>query len=271
MRLSGYALHAGTVTSVELRRHQGPITLAQRGFRAPLSELRVLRADHGVTVGHGSGLQVDLVEHLLAAVGGLAIASGLLIDVEGAEVPLLDGGSRLFAHALTELDIPPAPRALRITRDATLSHAESVYHFAPGNDVQMIAHVAFAHPGIGKQEARWDGSSRAFLSNIAPARTFGFRADVNALWGRGRARLAAIPAGLAALERAVQIFDDHSPPAAGCARSNEVARHKLLDLIGDFTLHGGPPLGRVTAERPGHRATHDVVARALALGVLAWS
>src|SRR5207302_3374159 len=106
----------------------------------------------------------------------------------------------------------------------------------------------------------------------ARARTFGFVNQAAALAGRGgaglAARLAAGDSGAAtsALREAVVIFDESSGPYR--LLENEVAKHKLLDLIGDFALYGGPPLGRVVARRPGHTATQRIVQQPPAPGIL---
>jgi UDP-3-O-[3-hydroxymyristoyl] N-acetylglucosamine deacetylase len=271
VRLCGPALHAGVVTSVELSSHDGPLTFQQGEVRVALADARVVRADHGVTIAHASGLRIDLVEHLLAALGGLSRTSGVLVRVEGPELPLLDGGALRYSEALLEL-APSAcavARHLTVTRRESLHFEDSAYHFAPRRAVALRVRVAFEHAAIGRQEAAWDGSPDRFLRDIARARTFGFRADVEALWARGRAGLAATAEGVAALAGSVLVFGDPADPRAPpSAQPHEIARHKLLDLIGDLTLYGGPPHGSVIAERPGHRATHDIVPRALASGLL---
>jgi UDP-3-O-[3-hydroxymyristoyl] N-acetylglucosamine deacetylase len=122
--------------------------------------------------------------------------------------------------------------------------------------------VDFRAPKIGKERAHWDGSFQGFLSDIAWARTFGFRREAGELFARDRA-LGADPI-------AVMVLDDDGgvePPGLP-ARRGEFARHKLLDLIGDLYAFGGPPLGVVRALKPGHRATHQAVARALEQGFL---
>ena len=95
VRLSGYALHAGVITALELTRHDGPITFARGSQRAALSSLRVARTDFGVALSDDHGFEIDLVEHFLAAIGGLGIGDGILATLDGPELPILDGGPRL--------------------------------------------------------------------------------------------------------------------------------------------------------------------------------
>jgi UDP-3-O-[3-hydroxymyristoyl] N-acetylglucosamine deacetylase len=277
IRLEGYALHRGVPTAVTLTADEGPITFEQSGRRASLSALTVRRSDAGVALTDGHGLELDLVEHLLAALGGLGIQRGVTAIVEGEELPILDGGARAFAEALLGLKLPvraPDPAQLVVRRPGCLEEGDSCYVFELGEETAVSVETVFDHPAIGTQRASWDGSSRAFIESIAPARTFGFRADARTLWQSGRAELAANSSdGLAAkaFSRAVIVFDRVAPlPAFGepPPQPGEIARHKLLDLIGDFVLYGGPPQGRVFARRPGHTVSHRIIRQALTLGIL---
>lgn len=263
VRLEGVALHSGERTAVTLSRSAGPLVLAQAGATARLRELTVARSDHGVCLASADGrIGVDLVEHLLAALGGLGVRAGVRIEVFGAEVPLLDGGAEAFARALLTLEAPSAPPPLTITRAAVFQRARSTYWLSPGAEVRLEVSIDFRSP-IGEQRARWRGDPGDFLQRIAPARTFGFLDEHEALLARGRARGASA--------EHVLVFDATGPlPRCRPPEADEPARHKLLDLIGDLAFYEGPPRGSITAERPGHAATHAVVQEALAAGVLAW-
>jgi UDP-3-O-[3-hydroxymyristoyl] N-acetylglucosamine deacetylase len=264
--LRGVALHRGGPAEVRLAAAAGPITLAQRGASAALGELHVARADRGVTLASADGrVRVDLVEHLFAALGGLGVGAGVHIAIDDDELPLLDGGARRFAEAILALGLAPAPppRALVITREASIPWGSALYHFAPGPRVALQVDVEFRAP-VGRQSAAWRGDAADFLARIAPARTFGWADEHAALLASGRAAAVDLDA--------VLVFDDRGAiPACRPAGEAEAARHKLLDLIGDLAIHGGPPRGAIVASRPGHAATHAVVAEAFARGVLAWS
>jgi UDP-3-O-[3-hydroxymyristoyl] N-acetylglucosamine deacetylase len=271
IRLEGFALHAGTPGSVTLSRHEGPITFGRGAERAELESLRVARTDCGVTLGDERGFEVDLVEHLLAALAGLGIRRGVLAVVEGPELPILDGGARMFAEALAHLEIPKEPPDLRVLRRARLDFEDSSYEFEPWDSVEIAVETIFAHPAIGHQSAGWDGDPRSFCDDIAPARTFGFTTDASSLWGRGRALLAARArsgdeAAANTMNEAVLSIDSSSDVRS--LTVGEPAKHKLLDLLGDLFFYGGPPAGRIVARRPGHTATHRIVPRAIAHGIL---
>jgi UDP-3-O-[3-hydroxymyristoyl] N-acetylglucosamine deacetylase len=220
------------------------------------------------------GFEVDLVEHLLAALGGLGIHADVEVEIDGPELPILDGGASAFAVALAALEVPPSPRLWRVQRAGKVSHRESEYQFDVSEEIEIAVRTEFAHPGLGGQRASWNGDPRRFVDEIAPARTFGFASDAEDLWRTGRAGLAARGAkgdiaAKEAFERAVLVFDAHR--VAGDAASplpDELARHKLLDLIGDLAFYGGPPRGRIFALRPGHTATHRIIREAISIGLL---
>ncbi len=274
VRLEGYALHAGVHTAVTLARHDGPITFGRGSDRAPLETLRVVRTNCGVAVSDGRGLDIDLVEHFLAALGGLGIRQGVLALVEGPELPLLDGGARAFTEVLANLEIPPAPPPLFVQRSGCLRQGLSTYEFETGSGTDVVVDACFEHPAIGRQRASWGGDRNSFLDDICKARTFGFRADAPSLLQAGRAGLATKSSdgeASAALTNAVLVFDEKSPVISAGSRpaaTNEIAKHKLLDLIGDFAFYGGPPQGRVVATRPGHTTSHRIIREALSTGLL---
>ena len=260
MLLRGTALHAGGEVSVELSRSRGPIVWAQRGREVLLPDAVVARADRGVTLASHDGLvRIDLVEHLLAACAGLGIRDGIRIRTDDDELPLLDGGARSFAEALRAIDAPARPSPLRVAHEASFDAEGACYRFRPG-PLAVRVEVEFPPP-IGREDAAWHGDPEDFITRIAPARTFGWASEHAALLAAGRAR---------AVDLASVIVLDAAGPIAACRPNapGEIARHKLLDLLGDLGFYGGPPEGSIDAWRPGHAATHRIVADALRSGVL---
>jgi UDP-3-O-[3-hydroxymyristoyl] N-acetylglucosamine deacetylase len=116
-------------------------------------------------------------------------------------------------------------------------------------------------PPVGRQAARWDGDPDDFRARIAPARTFGWAHEAEALRSAGRAAAVDLAAVIVFTDDGV--VDGCMPPG-----EDEPARHKLLDVIGDMTLYGGPPVGVVECFAPGHTANHAVFAEARATGIL---
>lgn len=261
LSLHGRGLHTGERCTLTLTRAAGPVCFETPAGDVVREELRVVRTDRGVRVrADALGFELELVEHLFAAFAGMGVQSGVRVGVRGPEVPLADGGAREFALALAALAAPPEAPSLRVARPAELSVGRAVYAFTPAARASAAVTVEF--PGRGVEHAAWDGTPATFISAIAPARTFGFQRDYAALQAEGRAAHVDLHAVLVLNDDGSALF----PDAPGVP--NELARHKLLDLLGDLYLFGGPPLGHVRAVRPGHTATHHVVREALARGVL---
>lgn len=263
VELHGRGLHSGKRCSVRLDARPGPLLFRMGQSEASLEQLELVRADQGVCLRplHG-GAEVDLCEHLLSALAGLNVRSGLTVSVPGPEVPLLDGGSRELARAIRMLPLRREPSRLRVTRTEVLVDGASRYTFEPGDAARVAVEVDF--PGaLGRASAEHGADdTEAYLATIATARTFGFLAQADELRSRGRA-LHVDPAAVVALDEGGCALPPSAPFSA-----EEAARHKLLDLMGDLFLYGGPPLGRVSAVRPGHAASHRVMQRALAAGVV---
>lgn len=260
--LEGRALHGGAPVRVTLSRAEGPVALVRDGVGCAVAELEPVAGERATWVrGPGGAPEVATVEHLFSALAGLSIHEGVRIEVEGAELPVLDGGARAWVDALLALDPPRGRPRLRVARAATIDVARSRYVFevAPTPFVEVDAD--FADPRL-EPRAAWSGDESVYVASIARARTFAFAADVPELAARGLGR-GVDP------ESVVVIAKDAILSAGPPFSPDEPARHKLLDLLGDLYVRGGPPVGRVIARRPGHAATHAAIARALAEGVLA--
>ncbi len=272
----GRGLHSGELCSVAFDRDFGPVRLRMGKRSVELSELSVLRTDHGVqlglagepaagsttpatelpTLGGEVIFRLDLVEHLMAALAGLGIYSDLEIRASGPELPLLDGGALEYSLALLALELPQEPPRTRICRRGELQVGSARYTFEPADTTQISVTVDF--PGVGEQRASWNGTRAHFLEAIAPARTFGYRSDHQALLAAGRAQ-AVNPRSVMVLNARGEV----EPPGAPMAEA-ELARHKLLDLMGDLFLGGGPLLGQLSADQPGHTNNQRVLQAARA-------
>jgi UDP-3-O-[3-hydroxymyristoyl] N-acetylglucosamine deacetylase len=237
--------------------------MATGGVEVPLSELEVASTARATTVeARQGGLRIGTVEHALAALAGLGVYEGLVLDVDGPEMPLLDGGAAAWCAAIGGLQVPRGRPRLRVAREATFDVGPSRYDFAPGDGaIDLGVHVDLGDARFAP-EATWRGDPDDFVARIAPARTFTLAHDVEELLRRGLARHVD-PASV------VVIAPDAVHSAGRAFSPDEPARHKLLDLIGDLYLHGGPPLGRVRVTRPGHASNARALRRAIDEGVLA--
>lgn len=242
----------------------GPVAIRVGGHEAALAELRVVGTVRAMTLEASEGaFRVHTPDHLFAALAGLGIYDGLAIDVEGGELPLLDGSATAWCHALSRLNLTATAPRLRVVRDAVVEARASRFVFSvrEGAGATVSTRIEFPDARLAPK-ATWDGDSADFVTRIAPARTFAFAREIEGLMQRGLAQFVAP-------ESVVVIADDRIHAAGVPFTADEPARHKLLDLMGDMYLYGGPPRGHVDAFRPGHGATHEAMARALADGVLA--
>ncbi len=262
--VEGVGLHSGVRSRVVLRTHGGPVTLGSRGVEARIDELHVTSTARATTVeARGGALRVGTVEHAFAALAGLGVYEGVALSVDGPEMPMLDGGSVAWCNAIDRLNVSPRLPRLRVARAAAFDVGTSRYEFTPGPRVEVQVRLELA--GFDETrvvpEARWDGEADDFRLRIAPARTFALARDVEELVSRGLAR-GVDP-------RSVVVLADDKVLHTGRPFSpDEPARHKLLDLVGDLYLSGGPPLGRLRAVRPGHAANALAIARARTEGIV---
>jgi UDP-3-O-[3-hydroxymyristoyl] N-acetylglucosamine deacetylase len=262
--VEGVGLHSGAPARVTLRRRSGPVTLAAGGLEARIDQLVVGSTARATTVeAHDGSLRVGTVEHLFAALAGLGLYEGLALSVDGPEMPLLDGGSAAWCASIDRLAVAPSAPLLRVARAAALDVGASRYEFTPAAGVEVEVRLeldGFDEARVAS-EARWGGGADDFRLRIATARTFVLARDIGDLVAGGLARHVD-PASVVVLAPEAILH------AGRAFRPDEPARHKLLDLLGDLYLSGGPPLGRLRAVRPGHAANAVAMQRARAEGIV---
>ncbi len=198
------------------------------------------------------GERLSTVEHLLAALTGCGVTDAI-IEYAAVEVPILDGSALGFAEAIRSVgtcEISDAPDIdpIRITDAIVVSgdHGERLIAL-PSETFSVTVVIDYPeHTKIGSQAARYDSGNAAFDSDIAPARTYGFLSEFE------QVRHLGLASG-ASFENCIALRDDGSPDERTPLRyPNELARHKLLDVLGDLTLAGKPILADVIAVRPSH-------------------
>jgi len=262
--IQGRGLHGGAPSTVRFIPEAGAVRLRCGAAEARIAELVVDGSGRSTTASTRDGrLAVRTVEHLFAALGSLSIRGGVVVEIDGPEIPLVDGGARRFVDGLLSLGLGPSPPVLRVVRPGTIEVGSSRYDIEPpqhGADVLVEVEVDFGDARL-ERHARWSGDAADFRERIATARTFGFEHELGDLLARGLASHVAP-------ESVVVVTPERILSAGEPFRADELARHKLLDLVGDLYAHGGPPLGRVRATRPGHAATHEAMQRALASGLV---
>jgi len=211
------------------------------------------------TLGSGEAT-VRTVEHLLAALFGLGI-DNLRVEVDGSELPIMDGSAAPFVYLLRSAGIrtQPAVRpALRLRRPLEVRDGGRRIRIEPARSFCVSYAVEFDHPLIGRQEYCLGSlDPEHFEREIAPARTFGFLREVDALWRSGFARGGS-------LDNTLVLDDAGVVNSDGLRWPDEFVRHKVLDLLGDLALLGLPIRGHVRVERGGHSLHQRLVAAIVA-------
>ncbi|QYK40665.1 MAG: UDP-3-O-acyl-N-acetylglucosamine deacetylase [Paracoccaceae bacterium] len=205
-------------------------------------------------VANAEGVQVSTVEHLMAALAGTGVQNAL-IEIDGPEVPILDGSARPFVSRILRAGLRPQAspvRALRILRSVEVRDGEAVARLDPSDMLEIDFRIDFQAPAIGRQEKHMSMANGAFVRELCDSRTFCLQTDVDAMRASGLA--------LGGTYDNAVVFDGARILSPGGLRhSDEPVRHKMLDALGDLALAGGPVLGRYTGVRAGHALTNRLL------------
>ncbi len=209
-------------------------------------------------------VKVGTVEHLLAAVAGCHI-DNLLIEINGPEVPVMDGSSAPFVFLIdcagtVEQEAPR--RAIQILKQVMVGDEQASASLKPGGAFSISFEIDFEAPAIARQDYFVVLENGSFRSEIARARTFGMAEEV------ARLREAGLALG-GSLDNAIVVDGDRIVNADGLRYENEFVRHKVLDAVGDLSLAGAPILGHFHGFRSGH-GMHNKLLRALFADGSAW-
>jgi UDP-3-O-[3-hydroxymyristoyl] N-acetylglucosamine deacetylase len=259
--LTGIGVHSGQEVSVILHPAEadsGWVFLVQTDAgklaRIPADYRWVSNVTLCTVLSDGNGAIVSTVEHLLAALRGMNI-DNVEIEIEGNELPILDGSSAPFVEAIDEVGIrvlDEARRYIKILKPIRYEEGASVAELRPYDGCRFDVEIDFGDNIIGRQQLEIDLTPHTFRHEICRARTFGFVKDVERLWAVGRALGSS-------LENSVAISDDRILNPEGLRFDNEFVRHKTLDAIGDLSLAGAPIMGSFRSVRGGHRINTNMV------------
>lgn len=261
---TGVALHSGAQVSMTLRPADADtgIVFVRRDLeeaksRVPARFDAVVDTRLGTTIANEHGVKVMTVEHLLAALWGSGI-DNCLIELEGPEIPIMDGSSEPFTFLLecAGIEVLDVPRThIEVLRTVAVEDGGSTAVIAPAAHFSLDIAIHFDHDRIGTQKATYDFSSTSFKQSLSRARTFGFVRDVEAMRAAGLARGGS-------LANAIVLSNEAIVNEEGLRYTDEFVRHKALDCVGDYFLAGGHLMGAVTTLRPGHRI-NNLLLRAL--------
>lgn len=218
----------------------------------------------GTTIANEAGVSVATVEHLMAALAALGVDDAL-IEIDGPEIPIVDGSSAPFVDLIAQVGLKASAmprRAIRVLKAVSAEFQGRTATFMPSLRPVIDVEIDFPHPSVGRQRYAFDISAETFTGEVASARTFGFKRDVEALRAAGLARGGS-------MDNAVVLDESGILNEEGLRFADEFARHKALDALGDLALAGAPILGRYQASQPGH-ALNNVAVRALLADETAW-
>ncbi len=270
---TGVGLHSGTKTAMTLhpaeagsgiRFRRVDVTGRDNIIPALWSNVTDTRLNTCIT--NADGVSVKTIEHLMSALAGMGLDNAL-IDIDGEEVPVMDGSAAPFVFLVecAGLVEQGAPRqVIKILKRVTVTQGDKIATLSPADDYVLSVDIDFAAAAIGRQQTTLAVDPAAFKAEISRARTFGFEQEVEAMRAAGLGRGGS-------LDNAVVIAGDGNGVLneEGLRYDDEFVRHKLLDALGDLSLAGAPLLAHFRGTRCGH-ALNNQLLRALFADPTAW-
>jgi len=254
VRATGVGLHSGQKVEITLRPAAPDTGIFFR--RVDLAEPVTFRVEPHLVSDtrlcsalESGGARVATVEHLMSALAGLGI-DNLYIDIDAAEVPILDGSAAPFVFLLQSAGIAEqeAPRRfIRVRKTVRVEEGDKWAEIAPYDGFRLSFRIDFDHPVLKRsgKEISIDFGETSYVKEISRARTFGFMNEVEYLRANGLALGGS-------LDNAIVMDEFRVLNADGLRYADEFVKHKVLDAVGDFYLAGHPLLGAIAAYKSGH-------------------
>jgi len=264
----GVGLHSGQKVTMRLLPAAPDTGIVFRrtdaGAEIPATWVNTIESPRCTVLSNGEGITVGTVEHLMAALAGAEI-DNVIVELDGPEVPIMDGSSAPFLFliecaGLIEQDA--ARRAIKVLKPVSVSEEGATATLSPDHGFSMSFEISFANPLIRRQDICVVFDAATFKAELSRARTFGLLDEVDRLRAAGFGRGGS-------LDNVVVVSGDHILNAGGLRYADEFVRHKLLDAFGDLYLAGGPIIGRFRGMRSGHAHTRHLLA-ALFADAEAW-
>lgn len=270
---NGIGLHSGAMVTLTLRpapADHGIVfvrtDVSGKDNVVPALYDRVTDTRLCTVIANDAGVSVGTIEHLMSALRGCGVDNAIL-ELDGPEVPLMDGSSIAFVEMIDAVGIRSQPqprRAIQVLREVVVEdETGKTARLTPSNEFIFGGEIEFSHPSIGRQSFKTKLVNGNFRHDIATARTFGFAREVEFLRQNG-----LIKGG--SLDNAIVLSDTSIMNAEGLRFTDEFIRHKLLDAIGDLYLAGGPILGAYDSVKAGH-ALNNALLRKLFATEGAWA
>lgn len=263
--VSGVGVHSGKPATLTVRPADAGAgvlfkraDVMDRDAIIPALATKVTTTELGTNMSNEAGVSVATVEHFLAACSGLGI-DNIIAELDGPELPILDGSSRPFVEMLERAGVREqgAPRrVLKILKPVEVRHGVKLARLSPGPEghkgFEIRVIIDFPTRAIGRQQIRFAMTPGAFARDVAWARTFGFAHQAEQLHAMGK--------GLgASMDNTIVVEGDAILNPGGLQADDEFVRHKLLDVIGDLFLAGGQIEGLYEGEQPGHALNNQLL------------
>ena len=269
IRCTGIGLHGGKKIYLSLRpapANTGIVfhRMDQGGALVPAKVQNVVDTRLCTSIANSDGIRVSTIEHLLAAFAGLGV-SNAYVDLDGPEVPIMDGSAAPFVFLIQCAGVVQQKaykRWIRIKKPISVIQEDKQASFEPHDRFRISFRIDFDHPLLAEQGEALDISETTFIKDISRARTFGFLKEVEQLRSSGLARGGS-------LDNAIVMGDFRILNEGGLRYEKEFVRHKMIDAIGDLYLLGHPILGHFRGVRSGH-ALNNLLLRKLMLQTHAW-
>lgn len=261
MVFTGTGLHTGRTVRVSIQPASAEYGIWFRRTdvenRDPLIPARwdrVSNTELNTRISNDAGVTVSTIEHLMAALAGCGVHNAL-VEINGPEVPLLDGSSAPFvagilARGVRKLDMPV--RAIRVLRPVHVRDGDALATLMPSDELKIDFEIEFDDAVIGRQEKSLTMANGAFVHELCNSRTFCRQADIDKMRARG-----LILGG--SVSSAVVVDGEKVVTPGGMRHIDEPVRHKMLDALGDLSLAGAPILGRYVGHRAGHAMTNKLL------------
>lgn len=270
-QVAGVGVHTGAYARVAVRpapRDAGIIfvrtDVLDRDNQIPVSAEAVCKTELGTVIANDAGVTVSTIEHLMAALVMLGVDNAL-IEIDGPEMPIMDGSAEPFVRVLDRAGLRPqgvARRYIEILHTVEVVEGDKRATLRPADGFELAFEIAFDSAAVGRQAVDLPMDEATFRCELANCRTFGFLADVDALRAKGLARGGS-------MDNCVVIDGDRVLNPEGLRRPDEFVRHKALDAIGDLYVLGAPVIGRFEGVLAGHGLNNALV-RALVARPDAW-
>lgn len=249
----GVALHTGDMVNMTIR--PAAVNTGIVFVRKDVEQNNVIAARYdavvettlGTTISNKHGVNVSTIEHVMAALWGAGIDNAR-IELDGAEVPIMDGSSEPFVFLLDcagRVQQRATRRTIEILREVTVEEGNSKATIRPSEGFLLNIEIAFNHPMIATQKATYDFNETSFKQALSRARTFGFARDVEKMRSMGLALGGS-------LHNAIVVGEQDILNEGGLRYADEFVRHKALDCVGDYFLANGHLQGEITTFKPGH-------------------